>query len=310
MGFDLGKAATGMAGGGFNFLGDLLGGGDAQAPQIDPQVSANAHKMSDIANTSYAWNLNAANKVQPTFDRLTDETGRLTTGAVQRGIGIGNQYDQSFMPVNAQVATDAMTYDSPAELERAAGRAVTDTGAAFARARGRSGATMAKYGINAGQFGNFDYLANLEQAKAEAGAANDARETRRAGGIQLRQTAAGIGSNVLAGANSTAGVGIGGASTTGNLATGGITAYNTATGAALPWYTGANNAMLGINQSQMQAYQAQQQADAAKWGGIGQLVGTGVGFMVGGPAGAMVGSQLGKTATTAARPNGPVGGTI
>lgn len=303
MGINLKKAAGAVATGGLSLASGLFGDDSGAAPRVDPQVRANAEKMSKIGNDSYAWNAAEAQKLQPLYANLTSQAGGVTSNAVGRAGGIGAQYDNTFAPVNEQVASDAMTYDSAAEIERAAGQAASDTATAFGRAKGREGAYMARYGLNPANFASQNYTMNLEQAKAETAAANNARESRRMGGIQLRSAAAGLGNQVLAGANATSGVALGGAGVTGTLATGGIDAYNRGTSAALPWITGSNSALLGVNAAESAAYQADRQAEAAKWAGIGQLVGTAGGFALGGPAGAMAGGQAGRGLGSAATAN-------
>ena len=295
-------AAGGFAGGAI--ASKLFGGGGSRAPEMDPRLRENAGRMATIGNDTYAWNLGEAQRLQPVYRNLSDRTGNFTSGTFDRAEGIGRTFEGKFMPVYDRVASDAMEYDSPAEIERAAGSAIGDTATAFGRAQGRQGAYMARFGLNPQNFGYQRFLMDIEQGKAEAGAANNAREGRRMGGIQLRTGAAGIGGQLLSGANSTGATGILGANATGNLASEGIDVYNRSTQAALPWFTGSNNAFLGQGQADMQRYQTDQAAKAAKWAGIGQIVGTGIGFAAGGPSGAAVGGQLGRGIGGTASPAG------
>lgn len=305
----MGLGGIAAAAGGGMLLGKLFGGGgDSKAPEIDPRVAQNAHKMSDIGSDSYAWNLAEAKRLQPVFQNLAGQTGGITSDAIARAGMVGNQYDSTFMPVNAQVAQDAMTYDSPEEMERAAGSAVTDTASAFNRARANQGAYFSRFGANPANFASQNWKMGIEQAKAEAGAANTAREGRRLGGIQLRTGAANLGRGILSDATSQNALGLSGAGATGGIASQGMDVYNSGTQSALPWFTGANSAMLGINQQQQQAYNADQQRDAAKWAGIGQLVGTVGGFALGGPLGAGIGGAIGKSAAPAVIPGSTGGG--
>lgn len=291
----IGNIAKAAATGGLSLVTDkLFGGGNGGAPQVDPRLGANAGRMSGIAGDSYAWNLGEANRLQPMFRELTGQARGISSEAADRSGRIGQQYDSVFSPVNAQVASDAMNYDSPAEMERAAGQALSDTNTAFGQARGRTGAYFGKYGLNPANFASQNFLLNLEQAKAGAGGMNAARENRRMGGIQLRTGAANLGRGILSDATSQSGLALTGGNAAGDLATGGMNVYNAGTSAALPWFTGANNAFLGKQSSDMAGYAADQQANATKWGGIGSLVGTGAGFMMGGPVGAMAGGQAGR----------------
>lgn len=285
----------------------LFGGSGRAAPQMDPRLAENAGKMSDIANTSYAWNLAEAKRLQPLYQGLSNQTGGIVSSAIDRGGRVGDQYDQTFMPVNARVAQDAMTWDSPENRELAAGRAITDTASAFNRMRGQMRGNFARFGMNPNNFQSQNYGLGIEQARAEASAANKARQDRELQGATMRTSAANLGRGILQDATSQSGLALTGANTTSGIAGQGMDVYNQGTNASLPWFTGSNNAFQGIYSNQMQQYNADMQRDAAKWAGIGQLVGTGVGFMAGGPAGAMIGSKVGGGITQAAVP-GSVGG--
>jgi len=286
----------------------LFGGSGGSAPQMDPRLIENAGKMSGIAGDTYAWNLSEAKRLQPLYQNLSGQTGGIVSGAIDRGGRVGTQYDNTFMPINERVASDAMTWDSPQAQEAAAGRAITDTASAFNRMRGQMRGNFARYGMNPNNFASQNYMLGLEQARAEAGGANKARTDRQLQGVTMRTNAANLGRGILQDATSQGGLALTGANTTSGILGEGMQSYNTGTGAALPWFTGANNAFQGIYSNQMNQYNADQQRDANKWAGIGSLVGTGIGFMAGGPMGAMVGSQVGKGITQAQVPGSTGGG--
>jgi len=285
----------------------LFGGSKRAAPQMDPRLAENAGRMSDIARDTYAWNVDEAKRLQPEFQNLAGQTRGITADAIGRSDRIADQYEGTFMPVNERIASDAMNWDSRTNMDAAAGRAVSGVSSAFGRARDQLRGNFARFGTNPSNFASQNYTMAIRQAQAEADAANTARDNRQMQGVTLRQNAGNFGRGILQDATSQAGLGITGANATSGLMTGGMDAYNRGTGAALPWFTGANNAFQGIYSNQMQQYNTDMQRDAARWAGIGQLVGTGVGFMVGGPKGAMLGAQAGKGITQAQVP-GSVGG--
>lgn len=300
----LGKIGLATATGGLSLMGDkLFGGGGGSAPSVDPRLIENAGRMSTIGRDSYAWNLGEAQRLQPMYRDLAQTGQGIVSGAAGRFGQIGEQYDTTFAPINERVASDAMNFDSPAELDRVSGQALSDTNTAFGQARGRMGAYFAKYGMNPANFASQNYLMNLEQARAGAGGMNRAREDRRLGGIQLRTGAANLGRGILSDATGQGGLTLSGATTTGGIASEGMDVYNRGTTSALPWFTGANSAFLGKTGSDMNAYQTDQNAQASKWAGIGQLAGTIGGFAIGGPVGAAVGSQLGAGIGKSAAPS-------
>jgi hypothetical protein len=88
-----------------------------------------------------------------------------------RGDDQWSQYINTFKPVEEKMASDAMNYDSPQEMERRANQAGADVESQFdgATARARE---MAAMGINpaSGRFGD-DSIA-MAKAAAKAGAMN------------------------------------------------------------------------------------------------------------------------------------------
>lgn len=126
-----------------------------------------------------------------TFNQVSDAYDALS--ADQYGL-----YRDKFRPVEERLADDAMNYDSPGQLEHVAGRASADVAAQFSRQKQDVADTLARYGINpnSGRFAEINAQLAVQQAAAQAGAANTARENRIQGGIGLRQQAANYGQAV------------------------------------------------------------------------------------------------------------------
>ena len=288
-------AAGGLAGGAMvKGLGKLFGGGGGGGPQIDPRVNQNIDLMNRAGSDSYAWNLAEAKRLQPTFQGLTNTAQGIVGSAAGRGDQIGQQYMTNFAPINAQVASDAMGFDSADQLEKAASEAASTTATAFGRERTRQRTNMARFGANPNNFASTDWKMGIEQARAEAGAANAARDARRMGGIQLRTGAANIGSGILRDATSQDALSLSGANTAGNLAGSGMDVYNRGVNSAMPWLQGANSAMMGVHDVNMRSYEADQARKGALMQGIGSLAGMAAGSFLG-PMGAMAGQQLGAS---------------
>ena len=274
----------------------LFGGGGNDAPQMDPRVQQNAYRMADIGNESFSWNKDQTTRLMPKFDAASNTAAGISQGVGARADTMDAMFQDVFAPVMGQVGADAMGFDSAEAQDQAASDAAASVAGAFNRSRGRQGAQLARLGLNPAQYMAQQQEMEAQQAIAEATAANAAREGRRMGGIQLRQQAAGLGRGVASDANASNQLELGAATAAPTIAASGVNFRNEAVGSALPWLQASNNALLGINQAQTQAFEAEQRRKGAQAAGIGQLIGTGVGFMVGGPAGAMVGSQLGGAA--------------
>lgn len=308
MGLNLGKAALAVGTGGLSLLAGGGGGGTSAAPTIDPRVQQNAYLMADTGKGVLDWNKTALDKMTPTFDSAVANANTIAGTALDRATTAGNIYDQSFAPVTQQVATDAMNWDTGTALDKAAAQAGATVDAKYAQADNRRGAMMAKYGLNPADALRLGEMANLQHASDSAVAENAGRDARRTQGVQMRTNAAGVGANVLSGATALDSLALQGGNSAAGLEGERVNTYNAGTQGALPWLTGSNNALTGVNNSQMQAWQTNEQMKAAKAAGIGKLVGTvagaGLGFMAGGPAGGAAGSNIGGAAGSAIGPNG------
>lgn len=295
------KAATAAATGGFSLL--LGGGGDGgSAPQVDPLVGQNARTMSSIGNSQYAWAKDTNARIAPMFDQLTGAASGIGRDSATRSDALWQTYSDAFAPVNDQVAADAMGWDSPDALERAAGEASATVGKTYAQSAGRRGAMMAKYGINPRDALQLGEMANLQQATDEATAANAAREGRRNMAVQMRSGASQVGQGIASTAMGADQLALSGTGAAANIAATGVNTQTAAVDSAMPWLTGSNSALLGVNQQQMSSWQASQQASQARAAGIGQLLGTLGGAALGGPVGASIGGSIGKTVATPTTP--------
>lgn len=159
---------------------------------------------------------------------------------------------------------------------------------------------MAKYGLNPADALRMGEMANLQQASDAAVAANAGRDARRMQGVQLRTNAAGVGSNLLSGTTALDSLALQGGNVAAGLEGERINTYNTGTQGALPWFTGSNNALVGVNNAEMDAWKTNENIKAAKSAGVGRLLGTvaggALGFMAGGPVGAAAGASVGSNA--------------
>lgn len=293
------KAGLAAATGGLSLL---AGGGGNAAPVVDPRVAENAAFMGQTGRDLIASNKTAMERANPVFDAGVGRATTIADTALGRSGQLYDAYSGSFLPVTQQVATDAMNWDSADALSRASNEAGAAVGRNYAKARNQRGAMMAKYGLNPTAALALEQQTGVQQAADTAAAENAAREGRMLQGAQLRANAAGVGSNVLQGATALDSVAMNGGNTAAALEAERINTANAGTNAALPWISGANNAFIGVNNSQMDAWKTNESLAAARAAGIGRLLGTaigaGAGFMMGGPAGASAGSQLGGAAGT------------
>lgn len=300
MGSFLKKAGLAAATGGLSLLAGGMGGDGNAAPAIDPRVAENAAFMGQTGRNLIASNKTAMERANPVFDAGVGRATTIADTALGRSGQMYDTYSGSFLPVTQQVATDAMTWDSPDALARAANQAGATVGKNYAKVGNQRGAMMAKYGLNPTAALAMEQQTGVQQAADMAAAENAAREGRTVQGAQLRTNAANVGSNVLQGATALDSMAMNGGNAAAALEAERINTANAGTNAALPWLTGANNSFLGVNNAQMDAWKTNESLAAARSAGIGKLLGTaigaGAGFMMGGPPGAMAGANVGASA--------------
>lgn len=267
---------------------DLGGGGSAPAP--DPAIGAAAQQNAEVAREALTFNKQVYADNQP----RQAASDALATRVVEDQLAISQQnqtqaadqwdrFQTIFAPVENQMVADATNIDSAGELARASGEAATGVQTQFDNAAGQRRRSQAAMGINpnSGRAMAMDSEAQLGLAASKAGASNNARLVARDRGIALRAGAANFGRNMpntAANAYTTA-VNSGNSAMSNQNSTMGTAnanagqmnqGFNTS-------INGTNSAMQGLNAqygNQLNAWNTQQQADAASSAGIGNMVGT------------------------------------
>lgn len=275
---------------------DLFDEPDPPAP--DPNIgiaarenAALSKEMADVARDELAWNRQRWEEVKPIYNEIAQQQlGQMRTDA-DRSTQQWGAYQRLFAPVEERMAKDAMEYDSPERKERAAAAAAADVSASHDAAAGITRRTMESMGVNPGdpRYAAVLGSAGLARARDTAGAMNTARTNTELTGMSMRQGVAQFGRNMPATSIAQDAAALNAGSAASGTTTGASGARNAGIASAAPWMTGAG----GLNASagnlyatqygtQMQGYNAAQQSNANKWGGLGQLVGTGVGLWAAG----------------------------
>lgn len=269
--------------------------GDAPTPDPNIKKAANAQ-----AATGTAW-LNFSKDAYATAQQR--QTGIDATAGAVSGAALGAQdtaltnaatdrarYENTFVPLQDQIINDAKNYDTPEAQAAAAAAAGADTQSAIAGQRAATERQQASMGVNpnSGRFQGTQRASDLNSALAVAGAKNDARELTRNTGQALRMNAVGLGAALPGQAMAGTQLGLG----AGSAATGALTQANqqflTSTAIPMQGYSGAMQGYAGqaatlgnLYNSQVSAYNAQQQADAASTAGLYGAIGTGLGLYAG-----------------------------
>lgn len=268
-------------------------GGDA--PDSNPGMIAAAQasekvgmRMADIAEEQMDANELRMQEIWPT----TKEIANAQLGIMRKNAELADDYDaynkSTFRPLEKRIVTDAENFDTPAEQEAAAGRATADVVQAYDRNKASLSRGMRGFGIKMNSPAALSTMSkmSIDQAEAEAGAANKARENVKLQGRAMRMDAASLGRNMAANQATSAGVAInaGNSANAGNNST--MQTQLAANDSARGWYQGAVGAYGTAGNiygqeynARLNAWDAENSQSNSMWGGIGQVAGLAASFI-------------------------------
>lgn len=180
-------------------------------------------------------------------------------------------YDTTFKPIEQRVASDAMGFDSDANVNKRSGMAAANVNQQFSNARGQSARMAGRYGLGSTSFSGPAGASERAQALGAAGASTGAAFDTMDKGIQLRAGAANFGRNMpntalsaFSGANSSSGVAGGAANSALNGTMAATAGMNNAFGARI----GGIGASTGLLTNALNNSARVAGADSAGWGGF------------------------------------------
>lgn len=218
---------------------------------------ATADKLAGLSESQFNWVKTEYDKAAPDRAAATERANvvsdaqldlmKTTTGLMKEGAA---DYRNIYKPIEAAAAQDAVTYNSEAKREEAAGRAGTDVQTAYAGARDITERNAASMGINVSDPAFLAAQAQMQpgMALAQVDAMGTARDKVEATGRALRSDVINTGRGVATGAGAntslalTAGNGaVGSAVVPTQVAAGGVGMMNSGYDAASRGLTGAAN---------------------------------------------------------------------
>lgn len=185
-------------------MGSLFGGGDS--PEPDPEIAAAAHRNVQIGQDWISFARDAYNEGksrQKGIDQTADTVARnqlgISDAANDSYMRIMDRYKNLFEPVQDRIVADANSWDSSENQAAAAAKAKADVLRERAAADGSNVRQMAAYGISpvSGRFTGIKRANDLDTSVASVGAQNNARDTLKLQGNQLRTQAAQLGINTM-----------------------------------------------------------------------------------------------------------------
>lgn len=267
-----------------------MGKGGGSAPSPDPQIGKAALEQAQLGRDWLGFaqqQFEIGNERQQKTDALTEQVIKQQLATQDKNNANADEsyqyYKDTFKPIEQQVASEAVNYDSEQRKDAQAGQAAMEVGKQFSAAREANTRNMARMGVNPNS-GKFQASANstaVQEGLAKAAASTKARTDAENMGMMLRKDAANFGRNMPSTAAQQYGIGL----NAGNSALSGNASANQQwSGNNAIMSQGYQGAMNGIGQSanilnqqyqnQLQGWSAQQQSNATSAGGLGSLIGT------------------------------------
>lgn len=272
----------------------LWGGGKGSPPDSNPGQIASAEAAKEVAGMQKETATDYLNFYKAQYEELKP----ILTGIYQSEIDVQNANKQradeyaayekeTFRPLEKQLVERAKAFDTEGKREELARAAAGDIGQAFGVARGQQSRQLAAVGLrpDSNRFAALNQNLITQEALAKAGAQTKARSEAEGLGYARMQDAASLGRGLASNASTAYGVSLnagqaaGGQATAGTQLMGqGYQGAGQAYGGAANSYGTAGNIYGQEFQGRMQGYQAQQQATAGFYQGIGSLAGSAAGW--------------------------------
>lgn len=266
---------------------DLFSSPSAPAP--DPNIGVAAQQNAEVAKDALAFNKQVYEENKPRQAESDLIAKKVVGQQLESGAqNLAQAQDQwarfktLFAPVEEQMVKDATTIDTPTEQERAAGEAGAQVEKSYQNVEGQQARNLASMGINpnSGRALAVRNSTGLTKAADTANAMTNARQIVKDKGITLRAGVANFGRNMP---NTAAGAygltlnagnsAVGNQNSTMANANANAAQMNQGFGTAIQGNTAAGQILNSQYGNQINAWNAQQQADAASSAGFGSMVG-------------------------------------
>lgn len=272
-------------------FGGKGGGGGSPAP--DPNIGVAALKNAQLGED---W-LTFAKEQFKVGNIRQDEMDALTKQVINQQLDTQDQTNawaqedrartkDVFQPLQDEFIETAKNYDSPERQAQLAAEAKADVLKSADTQNQIQLRQMASMGINpaSGRFQGVQRATDLNTALASAGAQNSARTAVRDRAIALKADAINIGSGLPSSTAAAYGIGLNaGNSATGNSAEananwrGNVGIMGQGFQGAMQGYQNQGSILNNLYGNQVNAWSAQQQANATSAAGLGSMLGTGIG---------------------------------
>lgn len=264
-------------------------GGKSSAPKADPAIGQAALRQARLgedylafAKTQFAAESARADEMSGLAKDVAADQLAASRKAQEWAAEDRTRFKTVFQPMQDELIATAKDWDSKERQDTVASAARADvlnaaSGQAASRAR-----TMASMGVSptSGRYAGVERSADTATALAAAGAENGARATARKEAIALRGDAVNMGAGLASSAGASLGLGISAGSTAVGTTAAGNSGYAQANGimqggvaTAMNGYSSQASILNNLYNSQLQGWQAKQQASNGFMSSVGSVVG-------------------------------------
>lgn len=271
-----------------------MGSKGGSVPSPDPNIGKAALKQAELGEDWLGFareQFAQANERQAGLDELNRRVTEQQMGFMQQGADWAAQdrarYEEKFLPMEDRFIEKASQWDSPERQAKLAAEAEASVLSQSGNMRDASERRMASMGIDprSGRYAGIDQSQDTATALAAAGAGNQAKNQVRQQGMAMEADVLNFGRGLPSQAASGAGLSLsaGGQAIQGNMGVNQMANQNAQImgqgfGGAMQGYAGMGQGLSNLYGQQLNAWQTQQQADAANLGGIMSGLGTVAGF--------------------------------
>lgn len=265
-------------------------GGKAKAPP-PPDYSAIAAASEKAAEYSYklgqeqlAWAREQYASDREVLDRVVNAAMDRQAINDESAAKDRARYESIYQPLEETLANEARDFASPERQEQEAGKASAAVAQQFDAARRAAAQNLEAYGVDptSTRYAALDMGSRIQQAAAQAGAANQGRTQAEMMGRAMRSEAINVGRGYPGQIAGTYGTALQSGNTAANAQLAGTASGASTMGTATQWQGLGTNALntwgntlnMGY-QNQLAQYQANQQSSS----GLGSLLGAGLGLM-------------------------------
>ena len=281
------SVATAVVAGSY-IAGEMFGPGDP--PSADPAVGQAAKENAAVAREQLAFSKTVYEENKPRqakMDALAEQVVNQQLDIGAKSAALSQDYTDymkgTFRPIEQALAGEAATAGGAADQEKLAGEAGVDVATSFEAGRGAQLRDMQRVGVNpnSGAYLSADTSSRVMEAASRAQAMNNARTQAKNLGWAKKMDVANVGRNLPSNQATSAGIAlnagnaaVSNAAVPMNTANQNAAQMNAGYAGSVNANTAAGGLYLGQYGAQMQGYNAQQQAEADKWSGVGQLATT------------------------------------